>query len=141
MEPEFTDGKLGKRSRKGNLGERYVCNMTDLKFDKKYNLIYSNWGLNYLDDKDVLALLERARDSLLSVSANKKPGTFIVKETVADGEFSFIEEQQMLVRTTQQYLDLFKKAGYQVKKKSELQKFDSSRLKCQMFAIQPEKLN
>ena len=51
LEPEFTDGKLGRRKRKGILGERYSnCNMIDLPFDKPLNLVYSNWGLNYLMD-------------------------------------------------------------------------------------------
>ena len=98
MEPDFTEEIPGKRRTKGQLGERYICDMMDLKFDKFYDVIYSNWGLNYLNDLEVLLLLERARGSLLS--ACKKPGTIIVKETMSDGKCFFIEEQQMYLRTT-----------------------------------------
>ena len=50
-EPEFTGGKNGKRKRKGVLGERFVCNMTEIDFSKKkYNLIFGNWCFNYLSD-------------------------------------------------------------------------------------------
>ena len=64
--------------------------MMDINFDKPYNLIYANWGLNYLNDDEVLLLLQRARYSLLSF--NKKPGTIIVKETITDGECTYVEE-------------------------------------------------
>ena len=50
LEPEFADGNIGRRKRKGTIGERYVMNMIDLPFDKKYNVIYGNWCLNYLSD-------------------------------------------------------------------------------------------
>ena len=98
--------------------------MIDLKFDKQYNLIYSNWGLNYIYDQEAILLLQRARNSLL-FSNNKKPGTIILKETISDGECKYVKEQNMFLRTTDEYFDLFKRAGYKVMKKSTVQKFDS----------------
>ena len=50
LEPQFTNSNEDRRKRKAELGERYICNMTDITFDKKYNLIYGNWCLGYLTD-------------------------------------------------------------------------------------------
>ena len=68
-------------------------------------------------------------------SNKKKPGTIILKETISDGECNYVKLQNMFLRTTDEYLDLFKKAGYKVMKKSAVQKFDSWLHKCQMLAI------
>ena len=84
LEPEFTSGKVGKRKRKGALGERFVCDMTDLAFNKKYNLIYGNWCFNYLSNAEILTLLGKARKSL--ISGKLKPGTIILKENIRDYE-------------------------------------------------------
>jgi hypothetical protein len=56
--------------------------MTDLPFDKKYNVIYGNWSFNYLSDKEILVLLDKARKSL--IGDKPKPGTMIIKETIRD---------------------------------------------------------
>ena len=45
----------------------------------------------------------------------------------------------MILRTTEEYENLFTKAGYDLKMKSPIQKFDNERFKCQFFAITPGK--
>ena len=50
--------------RKGTIGEVYKCCMSRVDFANKYNLIYMNWGLNYLNDAEALTLLNRAKCSL-----------------------------------------------------------------------------
>ena len=54
--------------------------MTELTFNKNYNLLYGNWCFNYLSDLEFLTLLEKAKKSL--VRDNSKPGTIIMKETI-----------------------------------------------------------
>ena len=49
---------------------------------KKYNVIYSNWGFNYLNDPDVLVLLTRAKHSLSTWKG--KPGVIIAKENIIE---------------------------------------------------------
>ena len=64
-----------------------------------------------------------------------------MKETIRDKGVNQIkiEKQQMILRSTEEYEQLFIKAGYKLKRKSSIQKFDSVRYNCQMFAIQPDK--
>ena len=68
----------------------YIGNMKDHEFDKKYDLIYTSWGLNYLSDSEALQLLENARGSL--EHEGEKPGTFVLKETIRDSEEKFIPD-------------------------------------------------
>jgi hypothetical protein len=56
--------------------------MSRVPFSKNYNVIYINWGFNYLNDTEVYKLLDRAKHSL--TTWNKKPGMIITKETIAD---------------------------------------------------------
>jgi hypothetical protein len=56
--------------------------MSRCDFSKKYNVIYTNWGFNYLNDPEVLALLSKAKHSL--ATWNKKPGVIIAKENIVE---------------------------------------------------------
>jgi hypothetical protein len=56
--------------------------MSRVDFNKTYNVIYINWGFNYLNDPEVYTLLERAKHSL--TTWNKRPGIIITKETIAE---------------------------------------------------------
>ena len=80
MLPEFESDTKTKRRRKAKIGDMYIGNMKDHQFDKKYDLIYASWALNYLNDDDAKELLIRAKDAL-NIDG-EKPGTIILKETI-----------------------------------------------------------
>ena len=65
--------------------------MSRVDFSRNYNVIYMNWGFNYLNDSEVYKLLYRAKHSL-TVYKNK-PGVIITKETIIDADQEFIEQQ------------------------------------------------
>ena len=73
-----------KRHRsKGLIDEVFNCCMSKVDYSvKKYNVIYSNWGFNYLNDPDVLTLLSQAKYTL--ATWDKKPGVIIAKENIVE---------------------------------------------------------
>ena len=92
--------------------------MTKIPFDRKYNLIYGSWAFGYLTDDEVLDFLEKAKQSLLVFGEN--PGMIILKENtrLELDEIEKDERQQMIIRTKEQYMELFKIAGYNVVKRT-----------------------
>ena len=63
LEPEFTEGKLGRRQRRGKIGNKYPnMNMIDIPFEETYNAIFAWWGFEYLfRDEDLLNFLDKAK--------------------------------------------------------------------------------
>ena len=58
--------------------------MSRVPFLRKYNVVYINWGFNYLNDTEVYTLLEKASHSLTTFG--KDPGMIITKETTSKGK-------------------------------------------------------
>ena len=60
----------------------YVCKLEDLVFEKKYDCIFFNWGLCYLNDNNLDEFLVKARLALLPDKSGDKPGMLVFKESV-----------------------------------------------------------
>ena len=67
---------------KGTIVNKYHCNMTRIELQETYNLIYSNWGFNYLNDHEIYQFLQKAKGCLATWRG--KPGMIITKETIGE---------------------------------------------------------
>lgn len=56
--------------------------MSELVLEGNYNLIYANWGFNYLNDDEVYSFLYKLRGNLCTWKGS--PGMIITKETIGD---------------------------------------------------------
>ena len=104
----------------GSVGHVYVIGLEDWVPDKeaKYDIIWNQWCLGHLTDKQLVAYLERCRRALTV------DGWVIVKEnmgTNADGEDVFDQQDSSVTRTDQKFRRLFMEAGMRLVK-TELQR-------------------
>ena len=95
----------------------YQVGLQQFKFCLKYDCIWTNWTLCYLDDGDVLKFLKQAALNLRKVKEGKiwKTGLIIIKENIEkDKSGFFFEEQNQRVRTKATYEQIFLEAGLQI---------------------------
>ena len=113
--------------------------MVDVPFEEEsYPVIWSNWGNSYLDDEHVVTLGKKAYSSL--TADPDVQGVWFTKETIRENgdEPILYEEQHMIIRTFNEYVELWKKAGLKIVKYSNLQRFRGKSFPCQMFALQAD---
>lgn len=84
----------------------YQASLQQFQFKKKYDLIWIQWCMENLEDKDLLSFLIRCKDALT------KKGMIIAKENLSDEDkeiYSSVDNSK--VRTLSQLQSLFKKSG------------------------------
>eukprot|EP00929_Paragymnodinium_shiwhaense_P029392 TRINITY_DN16850_c0_g1_i1.p1 TRINITY_DN16850_c0_g1~~TRINITY_DN16850_c0_g1_i1.p1 ORF type:complete len:257 (+),score=54.65 TRINITY_DN16850_c0_g1_i1:85-855(+) len=75
----------------------------------RYDVIWLQWVLLYLPDDDLLRFLERCRQAL------RPNGIVCMKENVViDGNWVVDREDNSIMRTDEQYRDIFKRAGFEL---------------------------
>ena len=107
---------------------------------RKYNAIYGSWATGYLEDDDVITLLTKARASLVTKKCHK-PGMIVLKETTITqaNPDKFDSEQQIILRTKEELMQLFERAKYKVVYTTETQMTfgEESPTECDMYCIIP----
>ena len=82
--------------------------MIDVPFiDQEYNLIYCSWGLENLNDGQVVYFLKQIRQTL---TKHIKPGMCVFKESIVldnDNHSGYDQERCTYHRTNDKYLQLF----------------------------------
>ena len=103
----------------GCVGQVYVTGLEDwVPEAQKYDLIWNQWCLGHLTDKQLLAYLERCKKAVTV------HGWIIVKENMStkrDGSDIFDGEDSSVTRTDQKFRQLFKEADLRLIK-TEVQK-------------------
>lgn len=83
-----------------------------------YDVIWAQWCLQHLSDKDLIAFLKRARAALKDTTDEQ--GVIVVKENVCQEEVDgservwYDDEDHSITRSTQAYERVFREAGLQV---------------------------
>ena len=91
-----------------------------MRFLYKYDLIWTNWCLCFLDDKDLKKFMWEARQSLRKIKKHGKwcSGLFFIKENTALETWSKDarrdQQQSQRLRTVGEYEKIFKESGYLV---------------------------
>lgn len=119
----------------GLLGETFLTGLEDWKPEKQYDLIWNQWCLGHLTDKQLVAFLERCSKSLTS------EGWIIVKENIStrkDEVDAFDELDSSVTRTDKKYRRIFEEAGLLLIK-TELQLgFPKELYPVRFYALRPQ---
>ena len=127
--------KKAEMTGSGKIGKTYVMGLENWEPDGKYDLMWNQWCLGHLTDKQLVAYLERCKKAIVEA------GWIVVKENMStawNGEDMFDEMDSTMTRTDGKFRELFKEAGLRIVK-SELQAaFPRSLLPVRFYALQPE---
>lgn len=91
----------------GSVGNIYVSGLEDWVPEAQYDLIWNQWCLGHLTDKQLVAYLERCKKAVTI------DGWIIIKENMStnvDGEDIFDQEDSSVTRTDQKFRQLCKEA-------------------------------
>lgn len=112
QEPKFINAakqSIGENNAK--LGSIYHDGIQRFKFDKskKYDIIWCQWVLSHINDKDIVGFFNRCR------SAIKDNGVVVVKENINSvNETVFDEDDSSITRPVGHMIQLFKDASFEV---------------------------
>lgn len=117
----------------GKLGEIYDIGMQEfIPEEGKYWLIWCQWCVGHLPDKEFIEFLIRCKNGL------QPNGTIVVKENNAQGDDVFDETDSSVTRSNANFQKLFKKAGLKLIA-TELQRgLPKELFAVRMYALKPE---
>ncbi|XP_024084308.1 N-terminal Xaa-Pro-Lys N-methyltransferase 1 isoform X3 [Cimex lectularius] len=87
------------------LGLLYIGGLQNFKMEFKYDLIWCQWVLAHLTDKDLICFLKNCKNSL------NKNGVIVIKENVSPKHTELDQTDSSITRPLVKFLSLFKKAG------------------------------
>ncbi|PZC78802.1 hypothetical protein B5X24_HaOG217128 [Helicoverpa armigera] len=117
------------------LGMLYKVGLQEFTPVRKYDVIWNQWVLGYLTDKDLEAYLIRCRNSL------SKNGVIVVKENVtSSGKIEKDLTDSSVTRSYKQYLSIFKKCNLKRIKQCKQTNFPNGIYPVYMFALVPKEL-
>lgn len=116
--------------------------------DHKYDLVWNQWCLGHLTDKQVVEYLKRVSGSLAghdsedqSESNEQQEGWIMVKEnlsTDAWGEDIFDDADSSVTRSDEKFRQLFEEAGLKIVKMDLQTGFPKSLFPVKMYALRPK---
>ena len=118
----------------GSVGRVYVTGLEDWVPEAQYDLIWNQWCLGHLTDKQLVTYLEKCKKAVTI------DGWIIVKENMGTnihGEDVFDQQDSSVTRTDQKYRQLFKEADMRLIK-TELQRgFPKGLYPVRLYALKP----
>ncbi|CAF1269839.1 unnamed protein product [Adineta ricciae] len=120
---------------KDKIGQAFVGSIGNLQLENfpKYDVIWAQWVLGYLNGDDLVQLLRKLKSTL------KKNGLIVIKDNcVANGqEPEFDPDDQYYVRTGEQFYDIAHRAGLTVIKdqRSKLKQIVRELLPIRIFVL------
>lgn len=130
--------KSAKLAGKGKLGEIFITGLESWEPSSKYNLIWNQWCLGHLTDKQLISHLGRCREALV------KDGWIVVKENMStkqDGQDAFDTVDSSVTRTDQKFRKIFQETQLKIVR-TELQAgFPRELYPVRLYALQPELSN
>lgn len=118
----------------GQLGKTYVVGLEDWTPEEQYNLIWNQWCLGNLTDKQLLDHLKRCNSALV------KGGWIVVKENIStnkDETDIFDPKDSNTTRTDQKFREIFHAAGLVVVSQELQRGFPKGLLPVRCYALQP----
>lgn len=126
--------KSAKMAGNGLLGETYITGLEEWNPEKQYDLIWNQWCLGHLTDKQLAAHLKRCSNTLTS------EGWIVVKENMStskDEADVFDMQDSSVTRTDKKFRKLFEETGLLVVK-TELQPgFPKEIYPVRFYALRP----
>ena len=118
----------------GSVGNVYVCGLEDWIPEARYDIIWNQWCLGHLTDKQLVAYLGRCKRALTM------DGWIVVKEnmgTNANGEDMFDQQDSSVTRTDQKFRQLFKEADMRLVKTEVQRGFPKGLYPVRFYALKP----
>ena len=128
------EAKAQKMVGKGSVGNVYVCGLEDWVPEARYDIIWNQWCLGHLTDKQLVVYLGRCRRALTM------DGWIIVKEntgTNVNGEDVFDQRDSSVTRTDQKFRQLFKEADMRLVKTEVQRGFPKELYPVRFYALKP----
>jgi len=98
-------------------GEFYTIGCQEFNFTKKYDVIWIQWVVGHLTDKDFV-------DFLVKCKANLNPqGIIVCKENLSSGCFIVDKDDCTIIRDEQYFKAIFEKAGLNIMYEQDLANF------------------
>ncbi|XP_068633469.1 alpha N-terminal protein methyltransferase 1-like [Battus philenor] len=114
------------------LGTLYQKSLQQFKPDKKYDLIWCQWVLGYLTDKDLVIFLRKCRQSLAT------NGLIVIKENVTgSNEYDYDDEDYSVTRPYKMMITLFQQSNLEIIKTDIQTGFPEDIYSVHMFALKP----
>ena len=117
---------------KGVVGDTYVASLENWVPEHRYDLIWNQWCLGHLNDKQLVSYLIRCKDAITI------EGWIVIKENMSTDTFGkdiFDEIDSSVTRTHEKFLQLFKEADIRLVK-TEIQKgFPKSLYPVRFYAL------
>ena len=128
------EAKKVKMKGEGVVGDTYITGLENWVPEHHYDLIWNQWCLGHLNDKQSVSYLIRCKDAVTI------EGWIIIKENMStdpSGEDVFDETDSSVTRTHDKFLQLFKEADIRLVK-TEIQKgFPKSLYPVRFYALRP----
>ncbi|KAH8402089.1 hypothetical protein KR009_009699 [Drosophila setifemur] len=116
----------------GELDEIYNVGLQKFTPTKQYDLIWSQWVLGHLTDRDLVAFFRRMREGLAP------GGYFCIKENVSSSKETVEDKQDSSVtRPLENYERFLKEAGFRIVRKVKQQSFPKGLFPVFMIACKP----
>ncbi|KAK5101523.1 hypothetical protein LTR70_000749 [Exophiala xenobiotica] len=147
---KFTDvlGQLQTSPDQGRVGEIFNCGLESWSpsAEKSYDLIWIQWCLGHLADKQAVEFLKRAARALAGYDVQNEvegeaQGWIMVKEnlsTDAWGEDIFDDVDSSVTRSDQKFKHLFEEAGLKIVKMEAQSGFPKDLYPVKMYALRPK---
>ena len=118
----------------GSVGIVYVTGLQDWVPEAQYDVIWNQWCLGHLTDKQLVAFLDRCKKAVTI------DGWIIVKENMStdvDGKDIFDQQDSSVTRTDQKFRQLFKEADVRLIKTEVQRGFPKGLYPVRLYGLKP----
>jgi protein N-terminal methyltransferase len=115
------------------VGEFYVCGLQDfIPESNRYNVIWCQWVLSHLTDKDMVKFFGRCVGSL------REGGVIVVKENIAEGVSVHDAKDSSISRTEEEFKDIFSSSQLDIILERRQDNFPKELFDVYMFVLRPK---
>ena len=128
------EAKVAKMSGRGAVGNVYVTGLESWQPEERYDLIWNQWCIGHLTDKQLVEYLERCKEAVTM------DGLIVLKENMStnvDGEDVFDETDSSVTRTHAKFQELFKEADVRLVRTEIQTGFPKDLYPVRMYALRP----
>lgn len=118
----------------GSVGVVYVTGLQDWVPEAHYDVIWNQWCLGHLTDKELVSFLQRCKKAVTT------DGWIIVKENMStdvNGEDIFDQQDSSVTRTDQKFKQLFKEADVRIIKTEVQRGFPKGLYPVRLYGLKP----